>query len=999
MRLNDVLKLPKQPHSLSIIKDYLNQSLSHLDYQAAYNYYFEIAIELSLFDLVYDEGKAVLSEIKSQSETLYQEKLLKHMIDACIHLNHLDEAKKYIEKRKESLPVIKQYIGILDDIELKKALHEPYLEDLQKVMQDMIPDDIKIYCLEELFTIYKDDAQYEMALNYLYKLYNYDLMSKYFVLELTLLIELNRLEEAKNKAYDYHRKQPSDADVTLKLLETYIKLEDYHKASILEAEYEEVFDNQSDDFKIYAYELIIKLYKELDNKLSLDLYQTKLKKVTKTIDKKIKQETIKKDDSKQDVVILEKREQKKIQSTQVLKYIEMSHDLLQYSHMIDEKILIREFFRLFFMHLDQYVKPKEYVVYLDDETPNFFLYKKERLYDKTITNGEVLDTLAEHILHTGDEVYEHTKTIKWTKNIVTQKEYDDEITFIYAFPIFDLGVFMIHLDEEIKDPATYYDLFKLVSAILYTRLVDEKRINHIKTENKFYKNVLNSPIICYRELSESRSTYNEPAMKLFHIDKHHHLELFLRDMSYEFVRTYKDVISYLFIHPNEEKHLAYTYQEKHILEKLYSIKVKDEVLIMSLFFDQTHDVEEQKALVDQATVDQETNLENLYALNKVIDEYLEEKVSLFLIELDQSLKHIYGSDQMLKYFKEFGQVTKKFFQEGHTYRFDFNQLFVVVEFNDIRTTSKVIKDYYKHLEPYESKVLPYERFNAFMGVIRYPVVTVEKDKDKLYKFLDIALEKAKRDGDEKFSYFVYRDYEDELFEQQVMDHLNVAIETKNVGLVFNQMIDIKKNVVWQYESEVILTNLAIDGKYLLKVAEKRNRLVDLEHFHIEQVCRFLVELEKQTERLIKITIPISKQTFLDPKFNSFLLGTLKKHGIPYEFVRLKCDMDLRLNHYATQIQELIDHGISLDTTSVNMALNYPFHALHIDMKKDSIKWQSYIGQMNSLLESYHMAIVIRNVKTKDQKEMLDRIGIKYIEGVLYKELPAPVLLRKIKDSL
>ena len=103
MRLNDVLKLPKQPHSLSIIKDFLNQSLAHLDYQAAYNYYFEIAIELSLFDLVYDEGKEILNEIKSQSETLYQEKLLKHMIDACIHLNHLDEAKKYIEQRKETL--------------------------------------------------------------------------------------------------------------------------------------------------------------------------------------------------------------------------------------------------------------------------------------------------------------------------------------------------------------------------------------------------------------------------------------------------------------------------------------------------------------------------------------------------------------------------------------------------------------------------------------------------------------------------------------------------------------------------------------------------------------------------------------------------------------------------------------------------------------------------------------------------------------------------------
>ncbi|MCD4826400.1 MAG: EAL domain-containing protein [Acholeplasmataceae bacterium] len=999
MRLADVLKLPKQPHSLSIIKDYLNQSLTQLDYQAAYNYYFEIAIHLSLFDIVYEEAKSVLEEIKTQSETMYYEKILVHMIDASIELHKLDEAKKYILTRKEVLPIIKQYLGLLDDIKLKKALNEPYLEDLLKILQDMIPDDIKIFCLEEVFMIYKNDAQYEMALNSLYELYNYDLKTLYFIDELYLLIKLNRLDEAKTKAYNEHVLHKDDEKLILKLLEIYLKQDDLHKASILEAEYEELIDAQNETYRKQAYELIVDLYTKLDHKPSIDIYKSKLKKITKVIDKLNKQEEVKSDAKNQDVVIIEKKEEPRLKSTHILRFLEISHDLIEYSHTLDEKLSLREFFRLFFIHLDTFIMPKEYVVYLDQDETNFFHYKKERLYDKTIQKQDTLDTLIEHVMYTGDEIYESTKTIKWTKNVITQKDYTEDISFIYAFPIFDLGVFVIHLDEEIKDPQTYYDLFKLISAIIFTHIVDEKNISRIKYENKFYANVLNSPIMCYRELTESRSTYNDPARDLFHIDQHHHLELFLRDMSYEFVNPYKDLISYLFIHPNEERHIVYTYQERHILEKLYSLKVGDEVYIMSLFFDQTEDVKQAKQLVDQATIDPETNLSNLYALNQEIDEALEQKVSLYLIELDMSLKHIYGNDESTKYFKEFAQVTKKFFSEGITYRFDFNQIFVILPFNDIRATSKVVKDYYKHIESYTSKVLAYEKFSAYMGIIRYPVVTVEKDKDKLYKFLDISVQKAKREEDIKYAYFVYRDYEDELFEQQVMDHLNVAIEEKNIGLLFNQMIDLKKNFVWQYESEIILTNLAIDTKYLLKIAEKRNRLVDLEHFHIEQVCDFLSELEKQTERLIKITIPISKQTFLDPKFNSFLLGTLKERRIPYEFLRLKCDMDLRPNHYATQIQELIDHSISLDTTSVDMALNYPFHALHIDMKKDSMKWQSYISQMKIMLESYHMALVVRNVKTKDQKEMLERLGINYIEGSLYKEIPAPVLIRKIKESV
>ena len=90
-----------------------------------------------------------------------------------------------------------------------------------------------------------------MALNIVYELYEYDLKTLYFVgCRLYLLIQLNRLEQAKIKAYEAHRLNRGDEQITLgKLLEIYIKLEDYHKASILEAEYEELIDAQNEEYK------------------------------------------------------------------------------------------------------------------------------------------------------------------------------------------------------------------------------------------------------------------------------------------------------------------------------------------------------------------------------------------------------------------------------------------------------------------------------------------------------------------------------------------------------------------------------------------------------------------------------------------------------------------------------------------------------------------------------------------------------------------------------
>jgi EAL domain-containing protein (putative c-di-GMP-specific phosphodiesterase class I)/GGDEF domain-containing protein len=996
MRLADVLKLPKQPHSLSIIKDFLEQSLSHHDYQAAFSHYFEIALSLEAYDMVASEGIRVIKDIQEQTDTPHTEKIIKSVIHACLKIGKLEEAKTFIELRKEKLPMLKQYLGILDDIEYKKAIGLPYLEDLQKVLSDVIPDSTKVYCHQELFKLYDLNKDYDLALQSIYELYNYDLKNDYFNHELRLLLLLGRVDDAQKKAYQEVREKKGNIYAVLVLLECYIRKGDLYKASNLEAEYEEDIDKQEDSFRKTAYEKIIDLYKAMDNKLSLDLYQKKLKSIAKSIDKKVKTVEEKK---VPEVVFIEKVEKKESVRQDLFKTLEISHDLIEYSHLIDEKLPLRDYLRVFFMHVESYIKPKDFIIYLHNESPNLFHYKKERLYDKTIISSYLEDTIVDVVMKSGHEIIGEAVSLKAPKNIITQKTYEDDVMFVYAFPLSDEGVFVIHFEEEIKDPGIHYDLLKLMGAILFAHLQDEKKLSKLKNENRYYQSVLNAPILAYREHRETRSTYNEEAMKLFGIERHLHIELFLRDVSYEYVNLYKDTLKKLMMRSGEQKELLYTYQEKHILEKMYSLKIGDDIVVMSIFFDQTKSVTETKDLMDKATVDPDTGLSNLYQFHLSFAEELKDKASLILIELSEELKHIYGTDKILKYFKEFSQHTKKFFNEGNTYRYDFNQLVVVLPYNDIRSVTKIVKDYVRYLDHYESKILKYEKFNVNMGILRYPVVTVEKDPEKIMRYLDIALEKAKRDKEEKYVFFVYRDYEDELFEQTVIDHLNVAIEEKSLGLVFNQITDVKKNRVWQYESELALLNLSIDNKYLLQIAKKRNRLIDLERFHIRRVCEFLVDLEKQTERLIKLTIPISKETFLDPTFNPFVLGLFKEYGIPYEFVRIKCDMDLRANQYSAQIQELIDHGISLDTTSVDMALYYPFHALHMEYRKESVKWNGYLTHLKSFLDGFNMALVIRGVKTKDQKEALERIGIQYMEGPLYKELPAPTLIQKIKETL
>ena len=106
------------------------------------------------------------------------------------------------------------------------------------------------------------------------------------------------------------------------------------------------------------------------------------------------------------------------------------------------------------------------------------------------------------------------------------------------------------------------------------------------------------------------------------------------------------------------------------------------------------------------------------------------------------------------------------------------------------------------------------------------------------------------------------------------------------------------------------------------------------------------------------------------------------------------DINQHLNH----LSELENTGIGLDTTSVEAALTYPFNALHIDFKGSEDKWNQYIQNMNQLCQNHDMACIVREVKTTEQKDILQNLGIRYIQGDMYKPITADRLFIKIKGN-
>lgn len=993
MQLTDILSLKSEPESLNIIAEFLTKNLVQFEYERALLTYVKIANELEIFELGLKETTKYLKTIEDKKATKYRVNIYAELFIAALNIGDFKKAKEFILKRKELLPQLEQYKALLDEVELRKALKDDYLDVLLNLKREIIPKDILIHVNEELLNYYTDKRNYEKCEDIINDLFELTINYKY----LNELVKIYYLEEKYELVISEVEKLISQNAHNLYSIVYYIAslriTKKFRKANSVEAEYENAIDNNLDNkFKTFAYNEIIKLYKEQNSQVSLKLYEDKLSKLKRVEKSKPELKT------KEVIKVTEIKTSQVLRDAKYIEYFSWIKEWLLFSKNIKLNIPFREYLRQLFIEIDKKYQFSDVILYANNYfESNFFHYKKGRLYDKKVIDFYIENTIIRETLELKKAVFGDPEYLNSTKDVLTQKTSLDDIKYLYAIYINKDTVLTFYLDEVIKDPGLIYELLSGISIIINLRLLDEVNNKTLNNESKYLKDIINNPVMPMRRMTIGRSSYNKGAVDLFNIDPKLHIELFLREVDLEDAKNYQKVIERLFNYPNETNVIKYRYQDLIILEYLFAVKINEEVTIFSYFIDTTKHHLKTEELNYKANYDKETKLLNKSAFENDFNNFVEDKTTFVLLNLDQGLRSIYGNERMNKFFLEFAQATRKHFTDDKIYRYDFNQILLVLNINDVRTVNKVLSNYFSVINHLESNVLKFEEFKVNAGVLRYPVVTSEKNIDKIYRYLDIALLKSLQNK-QNFIDFTFSYYEEDIFEQQVIDYLNEAINNKKLNIRFNQIIDKSKNVVKNYESEIFLPNLNIDNKYLINIAKKRNKLVDLEYFHIEFVASFLHMLEKETNYFLNVIIPISKETFLSNEFENHFTAVLKKYEIPAKFIKILVDINLTKQKDLARTQRLIKYGITLETTNINTALNSEFKALHINYN-NSAKWKDYYNLLNKMLANYNIDLIIRNVNSNEDSNQLVKLGVNFIEGDIYRKISVSELIEQVKGNL
>lgn len=977
MTLEALLKKPKTIETIPYIESFLNASSNAFELTKAKYFYAEVLTEIGEFMKSNQLCEYLLEELKhKEDDDLYLDVLYLMSIND-IELKDYITAKKRIEQRRRALPILKQYLYYMDLIRLSKAKDEPYDQYVNKALEDAIPDAIRQTLQLDKLNGYVDTGAYDLAIDMIkqlrMRLLTPEIALKLQLIELDILIKSKHYEAVLGitsqveqvKFYKYH-------------LQALIGLKKTHQVSIFEVEHEKEFETLSLEDQKSIYTSLVDFYDKEKDSLSVETYTKKLKQL-----KKIENPIVKSIDKKEPVVtdepvkIPELVVEPKVIPALEKRWIERSkdfeaiHHLLQTGLSLDGDKSSREVTRLL---LEQSLVDKPFDTVLIYYKNTLKMYRKGRLYDKNIEKEDVLKSVFYAAFLKQEDIIEETDIIRWNYDVLTKQTYNTEaVKRVYAYAIQDGALAYYQTDD--KDPTAFDDYLKLLTTLIEKSMKEDFKHSKLNEQLSFYQTILDSDLIGFKIEIDQELKLNPKARLLSNLNQT------VSPSDYIAIIRGEDQIKYQQFKqklstPNTVYSIRYRIQNQTIEEQAIRIKnLKDDVVVSTLS-DVTEPLALQQNLSEIARLDGTTGYHNAYAFTLDFEAYLNKKTTFALLQLNgvEAIESLYGKIKIDAFYKEFIDFTQACFTDSNLYALDHHQVLLAIPYNDIRTVEKAFQQYFKALKETTSNVLSKQPFIAYAGILRYPVNTTETKLEKVMRFLQLSLDKAKRryiHG--SYQYFDFQDYQEEQFEVSIIEQMDDAITNEQLKLHFSPIIHLQTNKVFLYQVNPVLDTLSVDSNYYYLIAKRRFQIDKLDKYILKKAFKFLNQLAQKTDKYIRLSIAIDEDTFRQKDFNAYVIGLMKQYDLPYSVIELSIKSSSLTHVEWMKTQELSDLGIHIGVCEFMYSTFPSVHFIHRKepLKLDQLKTLDFILSFKDYLENHQMGLILESIEDSDKKKLKD----------------------------
>jgi len=238
------------------------------------------------------------------------------------------------------------------------------------------------------------------------------------------------------------------------------------------------------------------------------------------------------------------------------------------------------------------------------------------------------------------------------------------------------------------------------------------------------------------------------------------------------------------------------------------------------------------------------------------------------------------------------------------------------------------------------------------------------------------------------------------------DEFTVAYQPK-VCTISGQVNSVEALLRWSHPERGF-----IPPQEFVPVAEDTGLMGIIGQWVLNEACREIVLLQRDSLPELKLAVNISAQQFCDDRFVELVHTALGKHGFKYEDLELEVTESLimtEIDRVISLLQRLKDSGISIaidDFGTGYSSLQYlqqlPLNTLKIDrafiIALDSCDPNdSVANSIVQLAKLFNLETVAEGVETDEQSQKIRSLGVHYIQGYLYsKPVPASELVATVE---
>lgn len=984
MTLKEILQLPKDAQSLSILKTYLNQPLDYHDHLAAFSHYIKVLYALKSFRVLMEETELFFDRFLTLDFNETMDHMMHVYIESALETEQFDKASKMIQSRKTRLPLLKHYVIFEQEYQYLKNIGSETSQWVKDQLQDHVPHTYAFIMKRALIDIYIKEHHEEQALEVIHHLEE-EYHQHIFHIHIQLLDTLKKYNEIIELYKTKYRQDYIQQDIYY-LVKAYMHLGEEQKVINLEVDYEVLMDAEH-PYKMQYYELLLSFYERIQNALSIKIYQQKLK-ALKSQEKVVKLPPIKQEQKVQ----VELVQPAKNQSVQI---IERMHKVIASFLNLHNNLSFRDELRLKLSLLNEVCSFETFVMYIPTSRMLYF-FKKERLYDKKVKPEQLEQTFLKSLLQSKKEGVIEAPLFEEFKDVLTSKQYAN-ISHIYAYHMNDASL-LFYYEQKMQRYAEDDDVLRMASNYLSYALKTYQVHERHSRQEKILTLLLEHANIPLRYYFQGRF-YNSKALKIMlNLEDEETIQSYLEKVVFDNQKDYQRQLNDMLQLKQTDLKLTYGVGKKMVQENIQLSKIDSEVMLISTFEDLNEQLSMQSQIETNALKDPLTQIMNYNAFQRDFQSLIKHKVTFILIDLQPQLIYLYGLQKYHAYFKDFCHETIKFFSEDQLYLYNDHQLIAILPGNDIRSVEKHLALYQNKMSQSYAQSISSESFHIHIGYLRYPVASKNQDIQTIMHYLLTALFQAKRAPTKRHD-FQYIDYENDMKEQYILDQIHHAINHTQFEIGFHQIIDQSSNKMWMYESFIYLSNLQVSHHDLILIAKKRQRLFDLDMAHFKVVLEMLVELYQHTQSYIKMIVPMDAETIKHSKFNTYMTRFMMQYKIPKHIIHINITGDLKASTYINLFKDLSGLGIGIQTSSLKVALYYPVEALHFDIKYPDKKMIHYLKSIQSMMATFQIDFVLRNILNREVKQELLKEKLHYIEGPIYKKLTKQHVFDKVKNKM